>query len=57
MGGREVGYLFGQYKRITNRGETADEYGSPGIYVTGANIAGFPRVADAMLAFGIIWPN
>ena len=34
--------------------ETAEEYGSPGNYVTGANIAGFRRVADAMLAFGII---
>ncbi|WP_020579089.1 NADP-specific glutamate dehydrogenase [Actinopolymorpha alba] len=34
--------------------ETADEYGSPGNYVAGANIAGFIRVADAMLALGII---
>lgn len=34
--------------------ETADEYGSPGNYVTGANIAGFCRVADAMLALGVI---
>ncbi|WP_211288950.1 NADP-specific glutamate dehydrogenase [Actinophytocola xinjiangensis] len=33
---------------------TADEYGSPGNYVTGANIAGFTQVADAMLALGII---
>ena len=33
---------------------TADEYGSPGDYVTGANIAGFTRVADAMLAFGVV---
>lgn len=34
--------------------ETADEYGSPGDYVVGANIAGFTRVADAMLALGLI---
>ncbi|MGE4496748.1 MAG: NADP-specific glutamate dehydrogenase [Deferribacterales bacterium] len=32
----------------------ADEYGSPGNYVTGANIAGFKKVANAMLAMGII---
>ncbi|WP_067863282.1 NADP-specific glutamate dehydrogenase [Nocardia shimofusensis] len=34
--------------------ETADEYGSPGSYTAGANIAGFIRVADAMLALGVI---
>ena len=34
--------------------ETAEEYGSPGNYVLGANIAGFLRVADAMLAFGVV---
>jgi len=34
--------------------ETAAEYGSPGNYVIGANIAGFRRVAEAMLAFGVI---
>jgi glutamate dehydrogenase (NADP+) len=34
--------------------ETADEYGAPGDYVVGANIAGFIRVADAMLALGVI---
>ncbi len=33
---------------------TADEYGSPGDYVLGANIAGFTHVADAMLALGVI---
>ncbi|MFI2754137.1 NADP-specific glutamate dehydrogenase [Cellulomonas sp. P22] len=33
---------------------TADEYGHPGNYVMGANIAGFTKVADAMLALGII---
>ena len=33
---------------------TAEEYGKPGDYVVGANIAGFTRVADAMLAMGVI---
>ncbi|EYR64332.1 glutamate dehydrogenase [Actinotalea ferrariae CF5-4] len=33
---------------------TAEEYGSPGDYVLGANIAGFQRVADAVLALGVI---
>ena len=33
---------------------TADEYGMPGNYVAGANIAGFVKVADAMLAQGLI---
>ncbi|WP_454041662.1 NADP-specific glutamate dehydrogenase [Cellulosimicrobium sp. Marseille-Q8652] len=34
--------------------ETADEYGAPGNYVLGANIAGFTKVADAMIALGVI---
>ena len=34
--------------------ETADEYGATGDYVVGANIAGFTKVADAMLALGIV---
>lgn len=34
--------------------ETADEYGKPGDYVHGANIAGFVKVADAMIALGVI---
>lgn len=33
---------------------TAEEYGMPGNYVAGANIAGFVKVADAMLAQGLI---
>jgi len=33
---------------------TADAYGAPGNYVTGANVAGFIQVADAMLALGVI---
>jgi len=34
--------------------EAAEKYGYPGNYVRGANIAGFVRVADAMVAQGII---
>jgi glutamate dehydrogenase (NADP+) len=34
--------------------QTAEEYGSPGNYVLGANIAGFVRVADAMRALGVV---
>jgi glutamate dehydrogenase (NADP+) len=34
--------------------ETAEEFGSPGNYVVGANVAGFVRVARAMLAMGVI---
>ena len=34
--------------------EAADEYGMPGNYVAGANIDGFRRVADAMLALGLV---
>lgn len=33
---------------------TAEEYGRPGDYVLGANVAGFTRVADAMLALGVV---
>ncbi|KEF06523.1 MULTISPECIES: NADP-specific glutamate dehydrogenase [Streptomyces] len=34
--------------------ETAERFGAPGDYVTGANIAGFERVAEAMMAQGLI---
>jgi glutamate dehydrogenase (NADP+) len=34
--------------------EAAAAYGSPGNYVVGANIAGFLKVAKAMLAYGIV---
>ena len=34
--------------------ETAEEFGSPGNYVRGANIAGFLRVARAMVALGLV---
>ncbi|HEV7275926.1 MAG TPA: NADP-specific glutamate dehydrogenase [Devosiaceae bacterium] len=34
--------------------DTAEEYGAPGDYVLGANIAGFVRVAEAMRALGVV---
>ena len=34
--------------------ETADEFGTPGNYVNGANIGGFIKVAKAMVAHGLI---
>lgn len=34
--------------------EAAEAYGDPGNYLTGANIAGFIKVAKAMLAYGVI---
>ena len=34
--------------------ETSEAYGRKGDYVAGANIAGFTKVANAMLAYGIV---
>ena len=34
--------------------ETAEEFGSPGNYVDGANIAGFLKVARPMVALGLV---
>ncbi|MCR4955533.1 MAG: NADP-specific glutamate dehydrogenase [Lachnospiraceae bacterium] len=34
--------------------DAAEKYGCPGNYVAGANLAGFQKVADAMLAQGIV---
>jgi glutamate dehydrogenase (NADP+) len=34
--------------------ETAEEYAAPGDYIVGANIAGFEKVARAMVALGVI---
>jgi len=34
--------------------ETAEAYGTPGSYVNGANIAGFLKVADAMMDQGVV---
>jgi glutamate dehydrogenase (NADP+) len=37
-----------------NIDSAAREYGQPGNYVSGANIAGFKKVAEAMLAQGVV---
>ena len=37
-----------------NTSQTAEEYGCPGNFVAGANIAGFIKVANAMLAQGLV---
>ena len=34
--------------------EVAEQYGKPGNYVAGSNIAGFIKVADAMLDQGLV---
>jgi glutamate dehydrogenase (NADP+) len=34
--------------------DTAEAYGDPGNYIMGANIAGFTKVAKAMLAYGVL---
>jgi glutamate dehydrogenase (NADP+) len=43
--------MAGIYQRCA---ETADEFGAPGNLVSGANIAGFQRVAAAMVALGLV---
>ena len=37
-----------------NASTAAAQYGRPGDLVAGANIAGFVKVADAMLAYGLV---
>jgi glutamate dehydrogenase (NADP+) len=34
--------------------ETAQQYGTPGNYVAGANIAGFVKVVDSMIDQGVV---
>ena len=34
--------------------ETAEQFGTPGNYVNGANIAGFLKVADSMMDQGLV---
>jgi glutamate dehydrogenase (NADP+) len=34
--------------------EAAEQYGTPGNYVNGANIAGFVKVVDAMIDQGVV---
>jgi glutamate dehydrogenase (NADP+) len=47
--------LHGIMKAIHKQAkDTAEEYGTPGNYVNGANIAGFVKVANAMLDQGIV---
>ncbi|SDH62213.1 glutamate dehydrogenase (NADP+) [Rhodococcus triatomae] len=48
---RLAGIMAGIHERTV---ATAEEYGLPGDYVHGANIAGFVKVADAMNALGVI---
>jgi glutamate dehydrogenase (NADP+) len=45
------GIMRSIYEQVSH---TAEEYGAPGDYVVGANIAGFVKVADAMLDQGVI---
>ena len=47
---RLKGIMKNIYKQVT---ETAEEFGKKGDFVTGANIAGFKKVANAMLAQGV----
>jgi glutamate dehydrogenase (NADP+) len=37
-----------------NASSAAEEYGCPGNFVVGANIAGFQKVATAMMAQGLV---
>jgi len=47
--------LHGIMKAIHKQArDTAEEYGAPGNYVNGANIAGFVKVAEAMLDQGVV---
>jgi glutamate dehydrogenase (NADP+) len=39
------------YKNIN---EASEKYGSPGNYIIGANVAGFIKVADAMMDQGVV---
>jgi glutamate dehydrogenase (NADP+) len=43
--------MDGIHERCLRYGQVSDEYID---YVKGANIAGFKKVADAMLAFGVV---
>ncbi|MBQ3864308.1 MAG: NADP-specific glutamate dehydrogenase [Clostridia bacterium] len=43
--------MVGIYNQMSS---TAKEYGVPGNFVTGANIAGFIKVAEAMMAQGVV---
>ena len=47
-----IGIMRGIHDRCVEYGEPAD--GGHVDYVRGANIAGFVKVADALLAFGVV---
>ena len=49
---RRLGEIMRNIHRLCY--ETAEEFGSPGNYVVGANVAGFIKVAKAMVAHGLI---
>jgi glutamate dehydrogenase (NADP+) len=44
--------IMGNIHRVCH--DTAEEFGTPGNYVNGANIAGFLKVGRAMLALGLV---
>jgi glutamate dehydrogenase (NADP+) len=49
------GHLYRIMKDIHDASwSAAERYGTPGNYVNGANIAGFLKVADAMMALGVV---
>ena len=48
-----VGAAIAIKKGCTKAADAAERYGVPGNYVAGANIAGFEKVVDAMLAQGV----
>jgi len=49
------GRLHGIMKSIHKTSlEAAEAYGDPGNYLMGANVAGFLKVAKAMLAYGVV---
>ena len=43
--------MVGIYEKVS---KAAKEYGHEGDFVVGANIAGFEKVADAMMAQGLV---
>ena len=45
------GIMSDLYKNVS---AAAAEYGTPGNLMAGANIAGFLKVADSMLAYGLV---
>ena len=45
------GIMVGIFNKVN---DAANEYGVPGNYVAGANIAGFLKVAEAMMAQGVV---